>query len=167
MKIKKILSKKWKISFIDIDGIEIDYTKVIKILNQFNFQEVIVVIDGIQSNNEIFKELIESKIKHTTNMNKKNKLYLETIIELPKENLNILSKILLFQPNLYFIETKGNVNFEQELNNLNNNKYSKLLEEGIIDFTIEFWSIEKSARISFNTKKYDQDIIKDKLQQQL
>lgn len=71
MKIKKFLSNKWKTSFINIDKIEIDYTKIIKILNQFNFQNVIVIIDGIKKDNEIFQEFIKNKIEYTTRMIKK------------------------------------------------------------------------------------------------
>lgn len=58
---KKILSNKCKISIIDIDKIEIDYTKVTEILNQFDFENILVLIDGIQSDNEIFQEFVNSK----------------------------------------------------------------------------------------------------------
>ncbi len=80
---------------------------------------------------------------------------------------NALSKKLLFQPDLYFIETRGNIDLDRVLYKLNNNDYSKFLEDGTIDFTVDFWLSEKIIMLSFNTEKYNQDKIIEELHQNL
>ena len=54
IKIKKSLWKKYNITIIDIDNVEIQYEMINGALNLFNYDNIILIVDYIDEKDKIF-----------------------------------------------------------------------------------------------------------------
>lgn len=160
MKIKKMISNKWKISIIDIEQISLNAKQINKILSLFNFNDIIVIIDFLNVNSTIFTEFENQRIEYIK-INKYNKDILYAV-KLSKNQLDIINSISL-DNDLYIVEFNQNHNLENNYMDIMNLHGSKLISDGIINFSIDIWNAEQKIRIESNSLIYDQNELIDRL----
>ncbi len=163
MKIKERLSKKKEIAIIDIEKYKLNYEKTIEILNLFEFENIILIVDSVKKNNKIFDDFKTKNIKYETIIASEKSEYIQCAINLPKSSFNILSELSILNNDLYFVSFNNSFNEKFNLYDILNPRLSKLINSNI-DATLDIWNTEQSITLKLNTKKYDYKFIIDKLE---
>lgn len=159
----KILKKLFQdIFFVNIENVKITHNIIVKILNLFIFNDLLIIIDSLEKNNDIFKMLEDKKIQYITyDINEK---ITNCVIILPKEKLDILKNIISINIDLYFLGINNINKLTEYLDSLNNIS-NRLLNAKIADFIIDFWNSEKCIEITADSTIYKKDFITKKIEE--
>ena len=163
-RISKHYIDKKKIIDVSVNGIKLNFEKIIKVLELFQFDNIIIITE-LEKNNKIFEELKNRKIRYTTAISKKENVYVETIIMIPDVDKGILNFIVKNDPEVIFIyNLKKSVTWDQILYN---NKYLKESKSVniIADLYFEFIFNENQIYASYLDDDYNTKILIEKINQ--
>lgn len=161
-KMLKYYSNKKNTMNVIVNNIVINKNIIMKILNIFKFENIIVITD-INKNTNIFNELKINNIKYTTSIFKEKDIYIETILMIPHTDRKILNSILDNNIEAIFIyNIKEFISWEQYLYNSNYLQNNKKANE-ISDLHFEFIFNENTINVSYNTQLYNPVDINDKI----
>ena len=150
MKTNKIKTKD-----IEIKTNNNDY-KLIELVNIFDYENIIIIIDGINKNDIIFDEIKSKKIEHF--IVKKEGLYYQLIIQLSKNDNNILEKFILSKYDIFIFNNKNKITLKDYVNNDKIN-VNDLINQKNINFSIDYWKSEKKLYLYYIHQNNDYEKI--------
>lgn len=163
MKIRKRYFNKCNTTIVDIERIRISYDNIIKILDSFQFKEVIIIVDAIKKNSDIYKILNENEVRFSA-LNITNYDYEQIVLMLNLDDLHIISELIKLEADLYLFDKDNKKEFEHYVYNFNYMP-DKIIKNENYEFIMDIVFNEQYINIYLNTKKYEVDSIIRKLKE--
>ena len=170
-KIKKYNNNRKNISTIYIENIFIEKEHIYDILQLFNYEELIIE-SSINNNCKWINEIHQNKAEIFTPivLNPKTE-YTEMIcLTKSKQTINyVIDNVIEYERNdnyLFVVDKNDKLSFNQYLYGYHTFHFiNKLIINEIVSFSINFDFKESAIYITLNSKKYDIDLMIDKIKQ--
>lgn len=144
---------------IDFENVKINSNIMIKILDLFTFENLLILIDFLEKDSYLFKIFEKENIRYITeNKHGVNKKYTNCAIILSRKNINVLRSNDLLNADLYVMGINNISKLDECLDSLSNIS-NKLIKKKLVDFIVDFWNSEKCINITADSTNYQKNIM--------
>lgn len=157
MKIKKRFFNFGKTAVIDIESIKINYDKLLSILKILKFDEIVVVVDSVENQNEIFCSFEDAEITYSS-LEKSGVGFSTIIMLLDLKKIEILKTLIEMKTDLYIFENSSKTKLSEYIEKFNS-IYNKLIAENYSQFVIDCVLNEQYISVYLNSENYNSDDI--------
>lgn len=156
-RVKKCIYRLKKLAVFDLIGLKINADMLVKLLDVFNMQKIVVSIESLSTKQGLYKVIDEYELEGLIATLSSDGGDADVIFTCTANTFKEISDAIVSgNPEIMFIaDTKNDVPYQDYLDRIRHFKNNELIVKKMSDFTLSAMFDENVVSISFSADKYD------------